>query len=394
VFRRILPTLFITLPAIFGIIAATGIIKEVAVIEPYLTLLVFGLSGLALLVSLYFNRGRLAFGFVAMILAIAPFYSPELRESLMLGRESLNLLYLTAGPLAMVLIVLFSFVKERGIITLWGILRLFMLGGAYGGLYYLARYHSGLWSELNFGIFVRWLEFTALGDLILITFILSLIVLGVKTVFFKSTVLEGVFWAFLLSTLSLFHFAGDTTAIHYVLLGASISMIIGLLAESYRLANFDELTALPNRRALFEYLHQQGRVYTVVMGDIDHFKKFNDTYGHDIGDDVLRLVADCLANVKGGGRAFRYGGEEFTLVFARKRPEEAAGAIEAVRSAIEKTPYDYRPEKGKPKTLSVTMSFGVSCSEGKKGDFEAIIKAADGALYKAKKAGRNRAVTA
>lgn len=80
----------------------------------------------------------------------------------------------------------------------------------------------------------------------------------------------------------------------------------------------DELTSLPGRRALKEYLLKLGSEYTIAMFDIDHFKKFNDTHGHDVGDQVLRMVASKLATVSGRGKSFRYGGEEFTLVFSEK----------------------------------------------------------------------------
>jgi len=79
---------------------------------------------------------------------------------------------------------------------------------------------------------------------------------------------------------------------------------------------------LPSRRALIERLPSLGRRYTVAMVDVDHFKNFNDTYGHDAGDQVLRMVASRLGEVSGGGTAFRYGGEEFTILFPGKGGKE------------------------------------------------------------------------
>ena len=100
-------------------------------------------------------------------------------------------------------------------------------------------------------------------------------------------------------------------------------LVAAVAHEAYQMAFRDELTGLPGRRALNERLQRLGRSYVIAMADVDHFKKFNDTHGHDVGDQVLRLVAAQLRKIGGGGKAYRYGGEEFTLVFlqdARRMP--------------------------------------------------------------------------
>jgi len=190
---------------------------------------------------------------------------------------------------------------------------------------------------------------------------------------------------------------------------AGVILLVAVLQESYRLAFRDELTGLPSRRALDERMRALGSRYTVAMGDVDHFKKFNDTHGHDIGDQVLRLVAARLAEVGGGGRAFRYGGEEFTVLFPDTPLKEALPHLDAVRKAIE----DYRmairaddrpksERKGSKRrgdgqadeTLAVTISIGVAEPKAG-GDMKPaeVIKAADEALYRAKQGGRNRVST-
>jgi len=182
-------------------------------------------------------------------------------------------------------------------------------------------------------------------------------------------------------------------------------LIVALLQESHRLAFRDELTGLPGRRALEERLHALGDSYAIAMVDVDHFKQFNDTHGHDTGDQVLRLVAARLAEVGGGGTAFRYGGEEFTVLFAGRTLGEAAPHLEAIRASIEHYRIALRgedrpkkPEEGSKrragqsadKALSVTVSIGAA-QPGKRLKTPAqVLKAADEALYRAKKAGRNR----
>jgi diguanylate cyclase (GGDEF)-like protein len=180
------------------------------------------------------------------------------------------------------------------------------------------------------------------------------------------------------------------------------ALLVTLLFNSHDLAFLDELTGLPGRRALMNELKHCGKHYCVVMADIDHFKKFNDTHGHDTGDDVLRVVAQELAKVKGGGKAFRYGGEEFTLLFKRKNIEDAEPHIEKIRQNIADYPLIIRDQKNRPakkkKTtkkkqgpknqVTVTVSFGIA-QRGSEQKAEEVMKSADQALYRAKENGRN-----
>lgn len=177
--------------------------------------------------------------------------------------------------------------------------------------------------------------------------------------------------------------------------------IIVVVIDSYYLAYRDELTHLPSRRALNQYALSLGRKYCVAMLDIDHFKKFNDNYGHDIGDQVLKLVAAKLAEVKSGGRVFRYGGEEFTAIFPRKTAAETLDELEKLRQSvadynivirhpIRKTKKSRQNNQAESlKTVNVTISIGVATRQAKQ-SFEQTIKQADQALYKAKKKGRNQ----
>ncbi|MEZ9819717.1 GGDEF domain-containing protein [Shewanella sp. 10N.286.45.A1] len=183
----------------------------------------------------------------------------------------------------------------------------------------------------------------------------------------------------------------------------AVAYLLAILIDSYFLAYRDELTGLPSRRALYNLVLSLGRTYSVAMVDIDHFKKFNDTYGHDVGDQVLKLVAAKLAKVTGNGKVFRYGGEEFTIVFPRKNTGETLDHLQAVRESIEQYQIVLRDEKRKQqskqtrgqannksqKTVSVTVSIGVA--EHLKGQtFDQCMKVADEALYRAKKKGRNQ----
>jgi diguanylate cyclase (GGDEF)-like protein len=139
-----------------------------------------------------------------------------------------------------------------------------------------------------------------------------------------------------------------------------------------------------------------GGKYTIAMIDIDFFKKFNDTYGHNTGDEVLQMVASSLGQIAGGGKAFRFGGEEFTILFANKTREEVIPYLEELRKNIANQKHAYRKKKkvaGKDKVVSkqlgVTISIGVAEKNENYKTAEEVLKAADKALYKAKKNGRN-----
>ena len=173
--------------------------------------------------------------------------------------------------------------------------------------------------------------------------------------------------------------------------------------EAYQMAFRDELTGLPGRRALNERMQRLGRNYVLAMSDVDHFKKFNDTHGHDVGDQVLRLVASKLSKIGGGGKAYRYGGEEFALVFAGKTLEECMPHLEVIRESIATYNIHLRNQDSRPQddsqgrqrrsgsnvsSVSVTVSIGVA-ERIEQRTPEEVLKSADQALYSAKGAGRN-----
>lgn len=193
----------------------------------------------------------------------------------------------------------------------------------------------------------------------------------------------------------------------WVTLAASLVLLITLAWRMLHLAYVDELTGLPQRRALDNRLRRLGRNTAVTMLDVDHFKSFNDTWGHEVGDQVLRLLGSILERQR-GLQAYRYGGEEFTLVFSHDRKKVIREALEKIRAEVEAYPLrlrrDDRPDNhrdGRQKrgegegaeTVSITISLGCALRQPGE-DPEALLKRADEALYKAKKAGRNTVVVA
>jgi len=171
--------------------------------------------------------------------------------------------------------------------------------------------------------------------------------------------------------------------------------LVAAAAKLTRLARTDDLTGLPNKRSLNEamereiaHIERSGGHLSLVVIDVDHFKRFNDTWGHAVGDDVLRAVGEVLLeSVRGGDMAARYGGEEFVVLLRNADSKRARSSAERLRILLSR-----KSIPGPKGPLSVTASFGVATLVGpttatsSTGFFEQ----ADAALYEAKRAGRNR----
>ncbi|HVU15828.1 MAG TPA: GGDEF domain-containing response regulator [Candidatus Didemnitutus sp.] len=172
----------------------------------------------------------------------------------------------------------------------------------------------------------------------------------------------------------------------------------GMLQQLRQQATRDELTGLSNRREFDRQLHEEWqriarfqRSCALVLIDIDFFKKVNDTYGHQIGDQVLKHVASLLAGqVRTVDRLARYGGEEFGLIVIESNRAEARETVERLRILLQETPC-FIPEKNL--TVEVTISAGIAAMPEDADNLDQLIEAADAALYSAKRLGRNRVVT-
>ena len=256
--------------------------------------------------------------------------------------------------------------------------------------------------------------------LVILSFALAGLFLLIKAIITRKPADSAQFWglsAFYLSLrfLNTAHLSSVYSAAAACILATSI------IENSYLLAYHDELTGLPSRRAFNDALQRLQDPYCIAAVDIDHFKRFNDTYGHDTGDQVLRLVATKLAGVTGGGQAFRCGGEEFSILFPGKSISEVLPHLESLRAAVEAAEFHMRKgerrqtprgaerrqerksarvRKGhairrlaqskSSEFLSVTVSIGAASCSDRNSHADGVLEAADEALYQAKEGGRNR----
>ncbi|MCH8029125.1 MAG: GGDEF domain-containing protein [Candidatus Dadabacteria bacterium] len=231
--------------------------------------------------------------------------------------------------------------------------------------------------------------------------------------------IRAFIWAIVFSLIPLFvnlnHLAGSSSLSPWNLIHTSFShlaisalLLYCLYLLYWQKIYIDDLTGIHNRRAFNEALRSVGGKYSIAMADIDHFKDFNDTYGHAAGDDVLRFVAQFLST-NSGAEVYRYGGEEFTIIFRRQYGEDLYRFMESLCGEIANKAFHLRSpasarkksskkgrgkKKGESQTVNVTLSVGLAGSSSKLKSPKDVINAADNALYEAKETGRNRVVTA
>jgi len=189
--------------------------------------------------------------------------------------------------------------------------------------------------------FLGHLSGTPIPTLAVLAFAAAFGTLLVRFLLYRQPTESGLLWALVATFLSFQAGAAGPAATAYVAT-AGLILISSIIENSYLLAYHDELTTLPARRAFNDALFHLEEPYAVAVVDIDHFKKFNDTYGHETGDQVLRMVAGKLAGITGGGRAYRVGGEEFSILFPGKTAKDALPHLELLRSVIEVSTFRVR----------------------------------------------------
>jgi diguanylate cyclase (GGDEF)-like protein len=303
-------------------------------------------------------------------------------------------------------LAMLAFVGERGTLTTAGLRRLTVLAVQLMivlALWLLsAAYPTSVARPFDAMLLPRpLLAWLPLGQPAALVALSAIAVLAGRTLWRPDPESRGFLWAAVGSLIAASAGPAGGRATLY-LASAGMILIVAAVESAYAMAYHDELTRLPARRALNDALLRVDGTYTVAMVDVDHFKKFNDTHGHDVGDQVLRMVAGRLAEVPGGGRAFRYGGEEFAVLFPGKTAEESAPHLETLRTSVARATFTTRGKdrpKRKPKSsrarggagreLAVTVSIGAAEARGALLP-EQVVKAADKALYRAKEGGRNR----
>ena len=388
----------LTLPGGLLLIFAAVLIRVGILSDPdspvvrYVPLVIFAI-GLGL--SGFFRRSRLLFATLVLALSeaafiwVAPFMSVTAAHTMV---TAFSLLL----PLNLVAI---AYIKERGTISRTGRRRL-----AIGAIQIIAiailclPIMAPLAAKIDRPfiplILTRW---THLGQATLVSFIIGFVAIMVPLIQRYRAVESGLFWALISSFAACRleignHFSGIFFAT------GGLALIVAVIETSYSMAYLDELTQLPSRRSLNEAMMKLPETFTVAMFDVDHFKKFNDAYGHESGDQALRMVSSRLARIAGGGKAYRYGGEEFAVVFPGKPAEDVFVYLDRMRKIIEQSTFTVRGKDRRGKRIKlkggkvqtrVTVSIGVASTNGDALTPTEVMRLADQGLYRAKARGRN-----
>ena len=359
-------------------------------LAPYARFFCFAALAAAGLLSWYYSQGRVLFSTLVLGLAI---------WGLRTLPASADVSKLVAAFLLPLNIALFASLRERGTVTPSGLLKIALIAVESAGVVMLGQVRGGpLEAFLRWGQGAAGPSWMPLGSQLAFA-AASLTLLGLA-MFRRTRVEAGLLLALLAAFVGLRQ-AGKHEETLFYFGAAGLILFYEALEHGYEAAHRDELTGLPGRRTLKELMSHLGGRYAVAMCDVDHFKAFNDSYGHDAGDQVLKFVASMISRVRGGARAFRYGGEEFTIVFPGRSAMEVRPFVESLREAIAASGFRLRgprdpdkkpehpPEPGPEKSVTITISIGVAENSKKLSTPELVLEAADGALYRAKESGRN-----
>jgi len=398
---RLKETLFTFYALCLGMILLALLMVKLSVIPNYAYYFIwqstFVFLLISILLSVYFNKSKL---FVLLLFPL--FFTLCLAfPNTLFTKLSVSAFWHIAPLITALGYLLIYALQERGLFSSFGALRTSIgLGVLLIGYLGLKYYTPALQQALDTPILHVSLQGIAkASDFSLIIALISLLFIFLISLLFEIQSQKAPFWMLTAQMIPLLFLQESNQYVLFCLV-ASLIAIAALAHDAYRMAYIDTLTAIPARRALEERFLRLGSNYIIAMVDIDFFKKFNDKFGHDIGDDVLKLVAKELSYVKNGGKAYRYGGEEFTILFNGKKKEECIMALEEIRENIfrrgfvirdknrpEKTPKEIQKATSvKKERLSVSIGVAIS-AKGKTP--QEIIKRADDALYKAKESGRN-----
>ena len=292
-----------------------------------------------LLLAWRFHSSRLLFSFLTLLLAhrALEFFSGGRIATLGPGRIALE----AVAFLLPLNFLAFSLLREWGLVVSALFPRLGLLFFESVFVAIICRPGSTTAPVFLHPGFLGVFSWTRIPVLAMLAFAATAVVLLLRFLLHGKPTESGMLWTLMAVFLSLLSGGVGPIATAYMAT-AGLILVSSIIENSYLLAYHDELTTLPARRAFNGALLTLEDSYAVAVVDIDHFKKFNDTYGHETGDQVLRLVAAKLAGVTGGGRAYRVGGEEFSILFPGKSVKDVLPHLELLRSVIEASRFHVR----------------------------------------------------
>lgn len=243
---------------------------------------------------------------------------------------------------------------------------------------------------------------TPIAQPALLAFGAALVLQTARFILFRRPIESGFVWALVAAFIALHVSRAGWSPTNFFATAALI-LIVAAYQATHAFVHYDELTGVRGRDDLKAALLRLGAQYAIAMVDVDHLKQINDQYGYSVGNQVLQNVAAKITKVSGDGEAFCYSGGKFTVIFRAKSVADALPHLEALRKAVETSPFTLR-DRGRPlkkpdtptadsssrKELSVTISIGIAERDERKAKPDQVVKAAERALFRAKRAGRNQ----
>ncbi len=395
----ILPTIILSCSYYFLPQINKPLPHAIQAIFPYLPFFIF-ITGMGL--SWIFHHSREFNLFLLFTIIFIAFDNYIWNDDLKVDYQLSYLLFSSLIPINYLLNFL---LKERGILNQYGIRRFIILAvQLYLIIWLLEHPYPPVKEFLTFTVFKHsTFKLTAISQPLLIAIVISGAIILFRLLQTSSILIAGILSSLIAISTAIHFYQQPQLATLFILL-AGLLIILSITVNAYSLAYLDELTNLPSRRSLTQSVSTLGKNYCVAMIDVDHFKKFNDKYGHDIGDQVLKKLASQLRQVR-GGKAFRYGGEEFTVLFPNKNLHEAHLFCNELCKNVANNPFMLRNKKRpriinkdqavnntqhEAQPLTITISIGLAERSQDFTTAEEVIKQADKALYKAKNNGRNQ----
>ena len=358
----------------FGLIHFEALWQDKLTIINYL---VFPLLIITAVFATQFNRSRIAILCLLWGLYLISEHSTFTWSKWLVGNSQWLLLCGAS------LLLLLAFMKDRAIFSVHTLTRVVLIVFC-GGITFAWLKVSGSFIEL-FPNTETWKQITPYIPIFLPLRVIGIVLLwrSLRNHDLTQTILLVTFVVWYLNQLHVITLPWSVIAVAM----ASI-YLLAVSTDSYYLAYRDDLTSLPTRRALNQLALSLGRKYTVAMLDIDHFKKFNDTWGHLLGDQVLKAVGRKInESMRDESTAYRFGGEEFVMLLPKTNVRIARHFAETTRKQFEKL--TLKDKRSGQMINNITASFGVV--ESKSGEsISELIARADDYLYKAKRLGRNR----
>ena len=386
VIKNLLPIVILIIGSFYGYhkyeLIPVSITSGLTFLPHLLAVMVLGLS-------IHFHRSQIFF-YVMLLIMVNVVLQADWAESVLS-----HALLASFSPL---LLLILTILPDRGIVSVRA-MPAYLIVLLVVGFSVYAITTAPSWVSLVFlsdWLPPQYFDWTRLSQTALIISVFTLFYMLMLSILRPSPHLAAGFGIMLLLIIQM-HFGNQYRSLIVFNSFSLLMCLYAVMQESWRMAYLDELTGLPGRRALREKFQRIGGLYTVAMLDVDHFKKFNDSYGHDAGDAVLRMIAGKLNKVSGGGIPYRYGGEEFTIVFPGRKRDDAWHHLDKLREAIQKSRFviqraerrGSRAAAGNSKPVTVTASVGMADSRGEVSSPWDVLKLADKALYRAKGKGRN-----